>query len=169
MADDPEPQEEEVKEKGEEEQEGEGGDEENGNEVTNNIEDDHSLTMPTDDGDDQFETIQQEFQEVLAELRPGQDVLSVRVPRARARVWLVALLAGRGRARVAPPGRGQRRAGAIHGTGAWWWQHAQRAARSTARPMANATRQRRHHHAGAAPRPRGPCPTPSRCWAPARP
>ena len=68
MADDPEPKEEEVKEKGEEEQEGEGGDEENGNEVTNNTEDDHSLTMPTDDGDDQFETIQQEFQEVLAEL-----------------------------------------------------------------------------------------------------
>ena len=29
---------------------------------------DPSLTMPTDDGDDQFETIQQEFQEVLAEL-----------------------------------------------------------------------------------------------------
>ena len=68
MADDPETKEEEAKEKGEEEQEGEGGDEENGNEVTNNSEDDHSLTMPTDDGDDQFETIQQEFQEVLAEL-----------------------------------------------------------------------------------------------------
>ena len=31
-------------------------------------EDANSLTMPTDDGDDQFETIQQEFQEVLAEL-----------------------------------------------------------------------------------------------------
>ena len=39
----------------------------NENEVTN-TEEDHSLTMPTDDGDDQFETIQQEFQEVLAEL-----------------------------------------------------------------------------------------------------
>ena len=68
MADDPETKEEEAKEEGEAENEGEGGDEENGNEVTNNSEDDHSLTMPTDDGDDQFETIQQEFQEVLAEL-----------------------------------------------------------------------------------------------------
>jgi acyl-CoA-binding protein len=28
---------------------------------------------------------------------------------------------------------------------------------------------RHHHNTGAAPRPRGPCPTPSRCWAPARP
>ena len=31
-------------------------------------EEDQSLTMPTDDGDDQFETIQQEFQEVLQQI-----------------------------------------------------------------------------------------------------
>ena len=57
------------KEEKKEEENGEAGEEEEEEEENeaNNTED-HSLTMPTDDGDDAFETIQQEFQEVLTEL-----------------------------------------------------------------------------------------------------
>ena len=61
---------EEMKENNNEEEQEEDEEEDEGEEDNdaNNTEEDHSLTMPTDDGDDAFETIQQEFQEVLAEL-----------------------------------------------------------------------------------------------------
>ena len=55
----------EMKENNNEEEQEEDEEEDEGEEDNdaNNTEEDHSLTMPTDDGDDAFETIQQEFQE----------------------------------------------------------------------------------------------------------